>query len=446
VRELAWLDDGRLVFSRHGAEGGFDIRAFPAGGGPPTVVETFEKPPSAVVAWDLTAIPGGRFVAVLLEVDEGEDRQVLVGVDASGTRRLLELDGLYSTCWVPGGSLLLQTRRSSEVQTWIVRLSTETLEIQGEPELLEEVLGGASVSSDGTLAYVASNATSMSQLAWWSPDGTLEPLGPEHQVIASASYSPLHETIVYDTGGPSNPRDGALFRLDLRRGVKNELSTGDLWCAGGMTLADGRIAVPTYEFDSGEYEARSILLPASGRGALELWQQGFVRDVTDDMRLALVVDLDPGQIGLRAYVADLETGERTRILNDHAGIRAADISPDGKWLVFDPGGSTPALLTRFPSGEGEWPVSADGVRSVAFSPEGERIYYATDEGLYAVELRTEPEVELGVPELVGHAGVGVGLTAQRAADSERFLAIPKESPVESNLVVVQDWVSRLEER
>jgi hypothetical protein len=452
---LAWLDDGRIVFARHSSDDGLEVHAIPAGGGAPTPVVAFEGPPLTSTVTDITAIPGGRFVAVLFEIDQGKDRQVLVGVDASGTRTLLELDGLRSTCWVPGGRLLLQTERASEAQTWVVRLSTETLEVQGEPRLLEEPLGGASVSADGTLAYVESNARPTSRLAWWSPDGTLEPVGREHDSITAATYSPRRDAIVYDTGRTLNPRDGALFRLDLRRDVTTELSTGDLWVALGMTLGDGRIAVLAVEFEPDGERWSTFLLPDTGRGTPELWQQGFVEDVTDDLRRALVSEPVPAlQDALETYVLDLASGERSRILRGRAELRLADISPDGHWLVYFGARSGPAYLTRFPSGDDERQVSGGGVQDVAFSPDGSRIYYTTEEELYAVELTmepevepgTEPRVELGVPELVGAASAGVQLTPQRDADSERFLAIESSAPYKSELVIVQDWASRLEER
>ena len=54
---------------------------------------------------------------------------------------------------------------------------------------------------DGTLAYVQKGQGLKHRLAWWSPDGTLVPIGREHdERINSVHLSRGSDSIVYATG------------------------------------------------------------------------------------------------------------------------------------------------------------------------------------------------------------------------------------------------------
>jgi len=101
------------------------------------------------------------------------------------------------------------------------------------------------------------------------------------------------------------------------------------------------------------------------------------------------------------------------------------------------------LLSRFPSGEGEWQVSPDGGSKAAFSRDSSEIHFVSDRNLYRVSLQTEPEVILGAPELIGRAEEGTHLNGISEEESDRFLATRTVGSIDGNLVVVLGWAAEL---
>ena len=83
-----------------------------------------------------------------------------------------------------------------------------------------------------------------------------------------------------------------------------------------------------------------------------------------------------------------------------------------------------------------------------WSPDGRRFYYvarsdkeAADRQLMEVDVRTSPEVGLGVPRpLFSLQAVGVGNVYSPAPGAERFLMVVEESgQTAGRLVLVQNW-------
>ena len=68
------------------------------------------------------------------------------------------------------------------------------------------------------------------------------------------------------------------------------------------------------------------------------------------------------------------------------------MSPNGHFVVYDSpkSGRTEAYLTRFPSGEGLWPVSTDGITGPAkWSPDGSEVLFQSGGWMVSVNVREE---------------------------------------------------------
>ncbi len=294
---------------------------------------------------------------------------------------------------------------------------------------------GASVSTDGTLAYVEQGEGLKYQLAWWSADGKTEPIGRVHdKVIGSTCFSKDLGSIFYLVG-TSLPME--LWRYDLRRGVSTEVATGMRGAVWVATLPDGRIAYSAIDVTADGPSVKSYLLPATGRGESELWLEAGVMDVTESHALVAV----PNVIGIDLFVYDLTSLERRDFRVGDETLLSPSISPDGEWAVFS--SAQEVFLTRFPGGEGEWQVSTDGGREAAFSPDGSEIHFVNDRKLYRVSLQTEPDVLLGAPEFIGQAEEGTKLYATSEEGSGRFLATQTLGAIDGDLVVVLGWASEL---
>jgi len=106
------------------------------------------------------------------------------------------------------------------------------------------------------------------------------------------------------------------------------------------------------------------------------------------------------------------------------------------------------LLTRFPEVEGKWQISTRGGDFGMWSPDGRRFYYvarsekdAAERQLMEVDVRTSPEVVLGVPRpLFSLQTVGVGNVYSPVSGGQRFLMVVEESgQTAGRLVLVQNW-------
>ncbi|MFT5153050.1 MAG: hypothetical protein ACI841_003049 [Planctomycetota bacterium] len=229
-----------------------------------------------------------------------------------------------------------------------------------------------------------------------------------------------------------------VWRYDLRRGVSTEVETGAKSTMWAGTLPDGRIAYSTLDLAAEGPAMKSYLLPATGRGEPEPWLEGGVMGVTESHALVSVLSGDSTDL----FVDDLTSLERRdfRVGDKDFGL-SGSVSPDGEWALIRSGGKI--LLSRFPSGEGEWQVSPDGGSNAAFSADGSEIHFVSDRELYRVSLQTEPEVILGTPELIGRAEEGTTLHGASEKGSSRFLATQTAGSIDGDLVVVLGWAAEL---
>lgn len=435
---IAWLDDGRILFGSHG-ESGVSLHAIPEGGGPAKLVAALSETMTEGHLHGISAVPGGRFIAVLHSFLD--DRFSVLTESDTGVRELFTLPGEHipTAIWAPGDYLVF-TRGDTEDadELWAVPLSADPMEVIGAPFFVRRGVMGASISTDGTLAYVEKNVEAKHQLVWWSADGTTEPFGREHQRELNTRGLSLEQDCILYLVGNSIPFE--LWRYDLRRGVSLEVATGDHRVISATSLPNGRIGFSAVEMSADGVSMNSYLMPASGRGEPEAWLDGSIMDVWEDQ--ALVGDVAGDAVDI--FVADLPSLERRRIRADLRDNAYSSISPDGAFVLFRIGQEV--VLSRFPSGEGEWQVSTEGGTGGAFAPDGSAIYFVEGRVLYRVSLQTEPEVLLGAPERIGAADEGTELTGMRDENSDRFLATQTTGSADGQLVVVLGWVAELSDR
>jgi len=433
---ITWLDDGRIVFTSMG-EAGVRLLSIPEGGGPVTEVAVIGENMTDGHIHGISAVPGGRFVAVMHSFF-GDTFTVLTEGD-SGMRTLFTLPGenILAAHWVPGDYLLFERGPGEEAdELWAVALSMDPFEVSGEPFFVQGGARNASVSTDGTLSFVEKGKGPEHQLAWWSADGKLEPIGPVHsRAIGSPYLAEDLGCILYVVGG-SLPLE--LWRYDLRRGISTEVSTrnpNNLWA---ISIPDRGIAYSVLDITPDGPFVRTYLLPATGRGEPELWLEGGVMGVTETHALLSVIRGDDFDL----FVHDLTTLERRRLRVGSQEVGGGSISPDGRWALFT--GAKQEFLTRFPSGEGEWQVSTEsGFGPAVFSPDGSEIHFVRGKKLYRVSLQTDPEVVLGAPELIGQADEKTKLFSVSDEGTGRFIAAQSLGSVDENIVVVLGWASAI---
>jgi dipeptidyl aminopeptidase/acylaminoacyl peptidase len=156
---------------------------------------------------------------------------------------------------------------------------------------------------------------------------------------------------------------------------------------------------------------------------------------------------------------------RTRVA-EHSPV----ISPDGRWLAYvsTESGRRQVYVTRFPNPGGRQQVSREVGHEPLWSPVGDELFYASGDQqtgcseserarcvvtVWAVDVRLDPELRLGIPRALfaGGSTVRSGYGWPRyhvTRDGRRFL-IPRRGlrqPASVEFVVVLNWFEELKRR
>jgi len=137
----------------------------------------------------------------------------------------------------------------------------------------------------------------------------------------------------------------------------------------------------------------------------------------------------------------------------------AEVSPDGRWLVYrsDQSGTMEVYVQPYPGPGPTVPVSIGGGTSVSWSPDGSELIYRLDDRMMAVSVEAVGEtVRIGRPtELFRGAYVAIALGGTRqyhVAPDGRFLMLKEvasQSPgdvLPPQVVLIQNWFEELRER
>ena len=136
----------------------------------------------------------------------------------------------------------------------------------------------------------------------------------------------------------------------------------------------------------------------------------------------------------------------------------AEVSPDGRWLVYrsDQSGEMEVYVQPYPGPGPTVPVSIGGGTSVTWSPDGSELFYRLDDRMMAVAFDANEEtVRIGQPtDLFRGAYVAAnpgGSRQYHVAPDGRFLML-KDVVSEAGdelppqVVLVQNWFEELRRR
>jgi hypothetical protein len=103
-------------------------------------------------------------------------------------------------------------------------------------------------------------------------------------------------------------------------------------------------------------------------------------------------------------------------------------SPDGHYVMFSTVGTAfvYSYIRPFPTGDAQWPLSATPTAVPKWSGDSKRVFFASRENVFEVDLTTQPEFGVGVPRMlfsrapygaIGNTGFDV------SADGQRFVIV-----------------------
>ncbi len=117
----------------------------------------------------------------------------------------------------------------------------------------------------------------------------------------------------------------------------------------------------------------------------------------------------------------------------------------GDWEVF---------LTRYPSCEGKWQVSAAGGQWPRWNAKGDHLFFAQAEDIMGVEVSGTTSPALGAPRRLfarpvlgtGNFGFYPGYDVTRDGNRFAILRGPGQKGVVPGVAVVQGWVAEFKDR
>lgn len=331
----------------------------------------------------------------------------------------------------------LHLERPHSHRPWALPFDLQTLELRGQPWLVEAEVSEFSASA--TTIAVLPRLTVKSRLHWIGPDGTSrEAYGEPLPSNPTPALSPdgTRVAIVQQVDN-----EWGLWVIDLARGTRTRLpgaARGDAaWHPDGRTVIYSTFV-----------ENRMMLNRARIDGAAVEPLEPGLRPFTTDGRYLFFDRFERSDADL--FVRDLTAGApAVPFLAGTTLDMAAVPSADGRLVAYVSmpslaGGVPEIMLRRFPPGEERWQVSASGGWWPRWSRDGTRIFYVTAEAMFEVALRASADgVELSRPRRLfarpvapdAHGPEGFDV----AADG-RFLVVEREpAPRDRTATIILNW-------
>jgi Tol biopolymer transport system component len=444
VTSGTWNRDDVILFSYGGGDGLFRV---PAEGGEIQPATTLDAARGDLGHRWPQFLPDGRRFLFYLGSTVPEHSGVYLGsLDDEGATMILR--SRANAVYAPPGYLLFDHNSHLAVQA----IDDQSGTLQGEPVVLPDHVVGArgpsflpvSAGANGTVAYW-DGALAPTELQWIDRAGRVESTVEIDGQVLTPALSPDGARLAI------TKRDGAsdwIWRVDLETGLDSRVTfTGDerypIWSH------DGKFVVYTTRYSlyrkavSGAGEETLIAAPP---GHWSIMAEDWSRDGR------WLVYGSSVRTGWDVGAIDMESGQRTAIVDGLGNQVQARLSPDGEWIAYasDESGAWEVYVEPFPEGAGKWQVSAAGGSRPAWRGDGNELFYVDAEGvLVAVPAGGSEAFESGPgtplfqtrmhPVAAPYRG-----TYSVTPDGQRFLVetlLPAADP--STITVVLDWPAAL---
>jgi Tol biopolymer transport system component len=378
-------------------------------------------------------------------------------VDSTKTERLFE--SLSQALYAPPGYLLYVTQGTLVAQAF----DADRLRSTGQPVPIgtgvglsrawNYGLGYFSLSQNGVLAYQTGPSGPISQMTWYDRKG--ETLGTiaEPAVRLTPALSHDETKIAVPTGeiGGSD-----IWVYDLKRGAESRLTVNASDNFNPVWSPDGK----------------NVMYSSWRSGHLDIYQQAAnglgnaepisgsedppkaLNDVSPDGRYAIYDTAGSTEL-TELWVLSL-VGERKLfpfVQGNGFGAREAQFSPDGRYVAYasHESGKYEIYVQSFPQHLGKWQISTSGGEEPAWRRDGKELFYLTPEDkLMAVEVHTVAgQFQAEIPKPLFQAQLVQGLLWRNryvvSANGQQFLMLSPVRNSEGNpITVVLNWPVLLE--
>ena len=424
-----WTQDDRIIML---IGQGSVLRVIGAGGGEPVI----EK---SGVRWaQPSLLPDGKTLLVT-------DRRSIRTVSLETLEANTIIDRGADPQYVESGHIIF----SLPGRLMAVPFDVRSLSVSGSPVPVVDNVRTESVASDaqytvsenGTLVYIRGGASDVGRLTWVERGGEATDLGFEPDLFGTFRISPDGNRIAAVVSQPSV----AVWIYDLIRNTRSRFAEGSgtpVWTVDG-----GSILHPVPGDDDGT--ATIVRMPVNGGPStplIDVKRPGDAFSFTaDGSLLAYYSDYDVWVLPVEGE----EPGTARNWLESEDREWSPAISPDGRFIAYTLVGESNSEVFVGPieGGDVRWQISADGGEEPVWSPDGDELYYSKGREWYAVQVKTTPQFEAGVPGVLFEGNYlnvpGQGYDVH--PDGSRFLVVESnesDAPV-GELKVVENWFDEL---
>jgi serine/threonine-protein kinase len=433
-----WGPDETIVF---GSYDGPLMKVSEAGGTPHEVTHLEEGETSH--RWP-QFLPGGHSVLFISYSSSGEGNIEVADVE-SGRRKLIRRGGRYPR-YIASGHLLYDDNRT----LFAVPFDLEKLETQGEAvPVLDGLMADAfrngavqySVADDGTMVYLRGTRAAERTLVWADEKGAVNPASKHrrnYQGFLRLSPDGKHVAVSINSEGNTD-----LWSLDLDRDLMTRLTFDEASDANPVWSRDGSVIYFRSQ-RAGKEGIFRIKADGSGKAEQLLESDDPVppREISPDGRYLAYC---PG--GVDIYLLPLEEGGPSKaFLADPQNEASPRSSPDGRWLAYDSdeSGRYEVYVRRFPEGDGKVQVSSEGGFRPHWSADGRRLFYRIDDAIWVSDIDVQGDsLRPGKAQRLINLEGGFDQSYEVGKDGKRFLLIQNQADGEAKPIFVVNWFEEL---
>ncbi len=400
-------------------------------------------------------LPDGKHFLYFSRNRQQQNNGIYVASLDQGAQRKLVLKGAALAAYVPTGHLLFTRENLLMAQ----RFDLKRFEVTGAPvRIAEQVAGSAfSASENGVLVWKVKAADpNKTQLTWFDRSGKRLGTVGDSAMYSGPSFSPGEDRLVVAIADPrTKMRDLWIMQPLLGANSRLTFDPGD--DLNPRWTPDGKWIIFT-STQNGQRNIYRKLADGTGEAQplLASEESLHVEDISPDGRF-LVFNCYHGQEQPRLALLSLNA-ERKRIPfpNTQSREESGRFSPNGRWLAYRSmeKGESRIFVRRFPliggDTDNKWQISDRGGNQPQWRADGKELFFLKDNTLMAVEVNTgAASFTAGTPKPLFSVNIEEEQRRNRyiaTKDGQRFLVVSRApTSVETTIAVQVNWSAALKQ-
>jgi dipeptidyl aminopeptidase/acylaminoacyl peptidase len=287
------------------------------------------------------------------------------------------------------------------------------------------------ISASGELAYVPGGDAAEQVLMMFDRKGVARPISPSARNFLELRISPDGSRLALTMGEDQTD----IWLYDLQRETLSRLTyegaQGPVWSPDGKHIA----------YVSRRNGTRRLFeRAADGSGSEQEIMKGEIDPFSwsPDGKFLVYNELSQTSRSTDIWTYSLENKKAEPFLQTPVREVGGYFSPDGRFLAYssEESGQSEVYVQAFPAGGGKWQISSDGGGGPRWNPNGKELFYANDNKVMSVQVKSTPTFSAGKPAELFEADFSEYAVA---ADGQHFIMLSEKktetSTMQINLVL-----------